>query len=484
MRKLSILIAIILFMAGCSKPPENQAVLEGNLKGEIPDSIEIKFHKNDYLEKPVIQTVQLDEKGTFSIKLPVQELKKFRVQLNPEEEVEMMLKPGWNMMLQAKIKEDFSLDTLNFEGKGGQENEIYQRFDKIAFKAYDHIREKPARFIEVLDSLEKEMTTLMQNKESLDEDFLSMMKNDIYYNKVGRWNSYKMYAGRYNHTLDTGFVNDFEAKLLSDISLNDPSLMTSSYFRSFLEDTLTKAARDMIDQKALEEKYEKNEELYQAYRVNYVKNLFNITDSLIDQPEIKKHAFYHGMLRNLRVQTLDMNKQIFNNRFKEVVKDEEMLDEVKQRLAKLEKLTPGNPAPEFSYPDKEGNMVHLDDLKGQYVYLDIWATWCGPCVGEIPNLKKLHKKYGDEIAFVSVSVDPRKKDWEKFVEKRNLEGYQLYSGKNFDSEIIHDYMVKGIPRFVMIDPEGKIIDVNAPRPSSEQTEKMMKEWIEDSGNEA
>ena len=123
-------------------------------------------------------------------------------------------------------------------------------------------------------------------------------------------------------------------------------------------------------------------------------------------------------------------------------------------------------------------MVSLADLRGRYVYLDIWATWCGPCIKEIPKLKELHKQYGDEIAFVSVSVDPRKEKWKNFLEKREMEGYQLYSGGNFESQIIEDYMVRGIPRFVMIDPQGKLIDVNAPRPSSARTEKMMKAWID------
>jgi cytochrome oxidase Cu insertion factor (SCO1/SenC/PrrC family) len=102
-------------------------------------------------------------------------------------------------------------------------------------------------------------------------------------------------------------------------------------------------------------------------------------------------------------------------------------------------------------------------------------------VREIPKLKELHEKYGEEIAFVSVSVDPQKEKWENFLKARELEGYQLYSGKNFESEIISDYMVQGIPRFVMIDPEGKIINVDAPRPSSKETEKIMKKWINSEG---
>ena len=76
-------------------------------------------------------------------------------------------------------------------------------------------------------------------------------------------------------------------------------------------------------------------------------------------------------------------------------------------------LKEGDQAPTFKYLDINGKEVSLSDLKGKYVYIDIWATWCGPCTGELPHLKELEKKmHGKKIVFVSISCDKDKAAWE------------------------------------------------------------------------
>ena len=140
----------------------------------------------------------------------------------------------------------------------------------------------------------------------------------------------------------------------------------------------------------------------------------------------------------------------------------------------------GKPAPEFSMEDINGKNVSLSDLKGKPIYIDIWATWCGPCKAEIPSLKKLEEEYGDKIEFVSISVDePDHKDkWKDFVAKEDLKGYQLTTGEGWKSQFVRELGVNGIPRFVLIDKQGNIIDPDAPRPSSQKISEILKELSE------
>ena len=89
-------------------------------------------------------------------------------------------------------------------------------------------------------------------------------------------------------------------------------------------------------------------------------------------------------------------------------------------------------APEFKLESIEGGQVALSDLKGKYVYIDIWATWCGPCLRQIPAMKELEEKYrGKNIEIMSVSVDSEKdKDkWRKMIEVREMKGIQLFAGR-------------------------------------------------------
>ncbi|MDE6451195.1 MAG: TlpA family protein disulfide reductase, partial [Odoribacter sp.] len=103
------------------------------------------------------------------------------------------------------------------------------------------------------------------------------------------------------------------------------------------------------------------------------------------------------------------------------------------------KIAKGQPSPTFKYLDINGKEVSLKDLAGKYVYIDVWATWCGPCRGELPHLKKLeHRFKGKNIAFVSISCDQDKSAWEKMVKEEKLGGIQLHNGG--DREFMEAYM--------------------------------------------
>ena len=101
----------------------------------------------------------------------------------------------------------------------------------------------------------------------------------------------------------------------------------------------------------------------------------------------------------------------------------------------------------------------------------MWATWCGPCLAEIPSLKKVEKTYHDKnIEFVSLSID-KKKDhdkWKKMVTEKELGGIQLIADNDSSSKFVQDYQIMGIPRFILIDPQGNIVNSNAPRPSDKK----------------
>lgn len=139
---------------------------------------------------------------------------------------------------------------------------------------------------------------------------------------------------------------------------------------------------------------------------------------------------------------------------------------------KKEELKAGDQSPVFKYLDINGKEVSLDDLKGKYVYIDVWATWCGPCKGELPHLKELEKKmHGKKIVFVSISCDKDKSAWETMVKEKELGGIQLHNGG--DREFMTAYEIRGIPRFILLDKKGKIVNPNMTRPSNPETEKTL-----------
>ncbi|WP_299100426.1 TlpA disulfide reductase family protein [uncultured Winogradskyella sp.] len=151
---------------------------------------------------------------------------------------------------------------------------------------------------------------------------------------------------------------------------------------------------------------------------------------------------------------------------------------VSSKFAIIGALPKGSISPTFeNYENYAGGTMSLSDLKGKYVYIDIWATWCPPCIREIPSLKKIEKQYhGKNIAFVSISVDNGRgykndaaaayQGWKKMIVDKELSGIQLYADNGFRSDFIKNYKINGIPRFILIDPNGNIVSADAPRPSS------------------
>ena len=127
------------------------------------------------------------------------------------------------------------------------------------------------------------------------------------------------------------------------------------------------------------------------------------------------------------------------------------------------------PSPTFNYENHKGGTTKLEDLRGKYVYIDVWATWCGPCIGEIPHLKRVEEKFhGKNIEFVSISIDTKKdyEKWKKFVVTKELGGIQLFADNDWNSDFVKAFSINGIPRFILIDPKGNIVNANADRPSS------------------
>ena len=137
------------------------------------------------------------------------------------------------------------------------------------------------------------------------------------------------------------------------------------------------------------------------------------------------------------------------------------------------RLFRGQPAVAFTFEDGEGRRVSLSDFRGRYVYIDLWATWCGPCNAEIPALQRLEREFeGRNIAFVGISCDDSREAWRRFVDAKKLGGTQLFMGE--DRSYMDSILCRGIPRFLLVDREGRFLDANMTRPSDPATAETLR----------
>jgi len=190
------------------------------------------------------------------------------------------------------------------------------------------------------------------------------------------------------------------------------------------------------------------------------------------------------LIRNTYDSILNSYQNLDSTLFVNVsAQNEQLISYFESTYAKNQVMGEGKPSPKFeNYVDYKGGKKSLDSFKGKYVYIDVWATWCGPCIAQFPYLKELKTIYKNKnIVFIGISTDEdsrnggsweaAEKKWRDFVKEKDLGDVQLWSGRDFSFQ--QAYEINAIPRFILIDPDGNILDANAPRPSDPNLKKLL-----------
>ena len=188
-------------------------------------------------------------------------------------------------------------------------------------------------------------------------------------------------------------------------------------------------------------------------------------------PKVKEALMHH--IATVYVDNFGVkNIEELQNLYFTFVKDPSLHAIYEAKCQRWDLCRPGRISPDFKAVDIDGKEWSLRDFRGKYVYIDMWATWCGPCRAEVPHLKKLEEQFADaEIVFLGLSLDKDKAKWEQMVKGGSLTGVQLHLGN--ESSFLDAYRVESIPRFALIGKDGVIIDNNMTRPSEPQTAETL-----------
>lgn len=339
--------------------------------------------------------------------------------------------------------------SIRFTGKGSEENNYWKlkrelEENKIGIpETFYKLNENS--YIEKIKELRSEIESLFAKYTFNNEYFTKNEKRSINFQELSFYTIYEYFHSYFTKNENFKTSSNFP-KISLDFDLDNEEDYLFSYHYETIVSTIFR------------------EELKKHKTSGY------LSKSII--PVLKSMKNKHFKQEILNLIQADVNPQnpdgdILLNEILLLTDNQDQRKEIIDNYNKLKSLLTLKKSPNFNYDNYSGGKTSLEDLKGKYVYIDIWATWCGPCINEIPSLKKIEKKYEDKnITFVSISIDENINKWKNFIKGRKLSGIQLIADKGIESDFIVRYAIKAIPRFILIDPDGNIILPDAPRPSS------------------
>lgn len=214
-------------------------------------------------------------------------------------------------------------------------------------------------------------------------------------------------------------------------------------------------------------------------------NFLRVRAENIQSPEVREHYILNELNTIVnRGKWFYQAKEIFSS-VAGMITSEAGKSRLQQLNADYNKLQEncknGQPMYPFTLTDPEGKTHSLAEYKGKFLFIDLWASWCAPCKFQIPALQQLEKEmHGKNIRFLSISADkPQDREkWISTMKEYNMTGNHLISPNGFNYEMFKTYAINSIPRFMLVDPDGRIVMDNARRPSDPLLKLQLNELLE------
>ncbi|MCG8804288.1 TlpA family protein disulfide reductase [Tenacibaculum finnmarkense] len=454
MKKILLLALIGVSIISCKeekpKPVKDYLVLSGKIENFKKRDVTLNgfnFNKKIKFDKKTgafLDTLKISKEGYYTL-------------IANKKPIKLYLSDTVNTKIIFDYKNNAS---IKFEGGNANINNYFvqkgKKFSEILINANNLFSLEETDFLAKMNQYKEALITL-SIANNLPTKFLKKEVKNINYEYLRNLTNYQTYYGMLSENEEFVVSKDFPNPLNGFNYSSDEDYVNSYAYRKMLETQLDLLAK------------EKNEE-----GGDYYLTYLETTHAEVNSSIAKNDLLYKNAKNGI---TFTDNLKEFHDKFMLYSTNEKHKKEIADSYNILKATAKGQIAPKFSnFENYNGGTTSLDDLlnKGNYLYIDVWATWCAYCKREIPLLKNLEEEYhGKKLTFVSISVDDKKQHekWKQTIIDREMTGIQLFSGKKQnDLEWAQKFLIKGLPKFIIIAPDGTIVSPNAPAPS--QGEKL------------
>ncbi|UKJ08822.1 TlpA family protein disulfide reductase [Solitalea lacus] len=432
---------------------QQKSVITGKITNPQAGISEIKFKYlydfRNFRKNADAKIYKVDEKGNFKIEENLSELVFVQFEYGDWGNT-LLLEPGANatMSFDSKSKDKDKLYKINGRGAVGcQFLEAIFYSDTTISKSKDF-----SKAFTKIDELGKQAQEGLNTKYSkvLSSAAITHLKEELYYftylTKLqlitkDRENINQIYSGK---------APEYVVEFIKDLPFKDAKLNNFGFY--------------LLYNNGLHLRFALEQEDYNVRQYNVINKV--LPPVLAEKESV---SVINRLIENGDFLIADKLIKDLSQRFPASDNQKSFDEKIAETKKLLFNLAPGKNAPAFILKNLNGKEVSLSDFKDKVIYLDFWASWCGPCRGEMPYAKRIKEKYKDnkDVVFLYVSIDEKEDAWKKGIEENKIEGVHLISN-GFFSDVPKKYMVNGIPRYYLIGKGGEIISNEAPRPSSEE----------------
>lgn len=453
MKKILYLLIAILAIS-CSQKELKKSIIYGTLVDKAVDTIIFEIDNKT-------MSIPVNNSGGFQIEYSHESPKYCSIDATTK--ISLFIKPASSINI--KVYDD----KIEFSGDNKNECDYLQlresHYKKVmnGFKDNEIFALTEGDFVEKLDSfttaLSKPLNELIKHS-TVSQIFVKYEKERLKYWKYDMLSTYHRYSPTFTQKtvlpgpnyfdfIDSAEFNNIELFVFSEYKDFVYSYILGKSFIKTVEDSLTEEQRTDLMLSMSEEQFEKQE----------------IRDYVV--LKVMKRLLY----------SLQLNDDVIN-RYKTKYAHLKEFDNILKDYDKVKYLSKGNVAPDFTVTDTKGADIKLSDYKGKLVYVDIWSPFCAPCIHEFTFCHKLQEELkGKNIAFLSLCLDEDEGRWKSNIEKYHLEGELLRAKEGWKSELMKQYAIKGVPRFLLIDKDGNIVSANAPYPSDASLKSMINDYL-------
>lgn len=469
LRKLFIASTII--MLSFVNVFAGDAKFSGKITAPLSDEIQVSYYANllDYSQK--IISARLDKDGNFTMNIPLsQPYTQLQIQ-HGDQATEIFIQPDADLKMAVNANSFDS--TLTYSGKGAElanfmakhmlESGFMVQFGSVIQPLN---KKEPEEFKTAANAaMQKELDFLEQNKKGLPDGF------DKYWKA---WYQYSIYSDMLRYSFMHAMMKqksmsvkltkeDYKMAIDVPIAFDDKYVGIPTYVMYVSDIYNNRYKAKIADDSTVSEVVKK--EMQQKVVNEQAKQTM--------PAKTREYYFANQLYSNVKYNSLTTVEKMYADFRKDY--NTSAYDSIIERVVGLKrKMAAGQPAMDFAFTTLEGKSMKLSNLKGKVVYLDFWASWCGPCLRELPFAKKVKEHFKDkEVVFLNVSIDEDMNAWKNAVEKHSIGGIHTCEPGGWQAPAAKLYGVQGVPSYYLIDKQGKFAAETSPRPS--ETEALIKQ---------